>query len=112
MGWKVQRYNHSLYRILVNDLYSGFTHISIERIDTKPITTTWDVLQAIKNDAVGENRYAIEVFPDTASLVYSANMRHLWVFPEGERIELGIPLWDGQMSQEEYYHKPRRGGRS
>jgi hypothetical protein len=52
----------------------------------------WDTLQAIKNDVVGTDRYAVEVFPDTSALVNEENMRHLWVFPAGERLPLG-PRW-------------------
>lgn len=107
MGYRIFSYKRRLYRILVNEITNGFTHISIERVDTKPIMATWDVMQAIKNDVVGEDRYAVEVFPDMDSLVYSANMRHLFVFPEGERLPIGLPLWDGTDVRDGTYWRKR-----
>lgn len=85
-------YKHRLYYIQSFEETSGYTHIAIRRHDGKPIVGGWNTLQAIKNDVVGQQRYAVEVFPETASLVNEENMRHLWVFPEGERLLLG-PRW-------------------
>lgn len=92
MGWKKMFFKHRLYEVKVIEEVTGFTHIAIKRRDGKPIVSSWDVLQAIKNEFAGETRYAVEVFPDQASLVYQENMRHLWVFPDEERLPLS-PYW-------------------
>ena len=43
----------------------------------------WDDLQAIKNDMLGEDVMAIELYPPQSDMVDEANIRHLWVVPEG-----------------------------
>ncbi len=45
----------------------------------------WDQLQEIKRQAGYGDRFAVEVYPEDACLVNLSNMRHLWVYPEGER---------------------------
>jgi hypothetical protein len=92
MGWRKMYFKRRLYEVRVIEEVTGFTHIAIKRQDGKPIVASWDVFQAIKNAYVGESCYAVEVFPDQPSLVYQENMRHLWVFPEGERLPLS-PYW-------------------
>lgn len=57
-------------------------HLKISRRDGKPIRATWDVLQEIKNHAVGENVTMVEVFPAEQELVNEVNYRHLWEVPE------------------------------
>lgn len=54
-------------------------HIVIQRRDGKPITAEWDVLQQIKNEMVGEDAFAIEIYPSSSDLVNETNRRHLWV---------------------------------
>ncbi len=85
-------YKHRLYDIRCFEEISGFTHIAIQRKDRRPIVAGWNTLQAIKNEVAGPDCYAVEVFPDTSTLVNEENMRHLWVFPAGERLPLG-PRW-------------------
>lgn len=43
---------------------------------------SWRELQWIKDEIVGPERAAVEVFPPRSELVDSANMAHLWVLPE------------------------------
>ena len=43
----------------------------------------WDDLQAIKNEMLGEDVMAIELYPPQSAVVDEANIRHLWVVPEG-----------------------------
>lgn len=47
---------------------------------------TWDALQAIKNEVLGEDVRAIEVFPRAGELVYEINARHLWEVPDGVNV--------------------------
>jgi hypothetical protein len=57
--------------------------LTISRSDKQPIRS-WRVLQDIKNEIVGESRYAIEVYPPEAEVTDTANLYHLWVYLEGE----------------------------
>ncbi len=43
----------------------------------------WDDLQRLKAEAGYADRVAIEVFPPESLTVNVANMRHLWILPEG-----------------------------
>lgn len=42
---------------------------------------TWDQLQAVKNEAVGENVEMLEVYPAERDLVNEVNRRHLFTAP-------------------------------
>ena len=56
-------------------------HLIIRRHDGQPVTATWDVLQQIKDDMLGPDVLAIEVYPPTENVVDEANWRHLWTVP-------------------------------
>lgn len=58
-------------------------HLRIWRTDGAEITGGWDVLQAIKNEALGEDSLAFEVFFAQRDLVDEVPHRHLWVLPGG-----------------------------
>lgn len=45
---------------------------------------TWDELQAIKNQYLGEETAAIEVYPPKSMVVNSLMMRHLWKLGTGD----------------------------
>lgn len=40
---------------------------------------TWDELQRIKNECLGDDVWCVEVYPSQDKLVNVSNMRHLWV---------------------------------
>ncbi|MBK7822842.1 MAG: hypothetical protein IPJ61_17715 [Tessaracoccus sp.] len=42
----------------------------------------WDDLQRIKTQCLGEDVWAVEIYPPPSELVDVANMRHLWVLDE------------------------------
>jgi hypothetical protein len=58
-------------------------HLRIWRCDGAEIVGGWDLLQAIKNEALGEDALAFEVFPPLHDLVDEVPHRHLWVLPGG-----------------------------
>lgn len=43
---------------------------------------TWDELQIIKNECLGEDVECIEVYPKQSDVINVSNMRHLWVLDE------------------------------
>ena len=64
-------------------------HISIKRRDKKAIHD-WRHLQVIKNELVGEEIEAIEIYPKESRLVDTANQYHLWAFLNGWTIPVGF----------------------
>jgi hypothetical protein len=43
----------------------------------------WDDLQRIKNDVLGADVIAVEIYPPESDVVNTYNMRHLWTVPKG-----------------------------
>ena len=64
------------------------THLSIRRIDRKACRD-WRDFQAIKNQLCGPEREGIELYPAESRVVDTANQFHLWVMPEGVKLEIG-----------------------
>lgn len=56
-------------------------HLSIKLISKEPIHD-WRELWEIKNELVGEENEAVEIYPAASRLVDSANQYHLWVFKD------------------------------
>ena len=52
-------------------------HLSIKRVDRKPVRD-WRDLKRIKNQLVGEEVEAVEIFPAESRLIDTANQYHLW----------------------------------
>lgn len=50
----------------------------------------WAVKQSIKNELFGEDRVAIEVFPEESKLVDVMDVYHLWVLPKFFKMPFGI----------------------
>ena len=64
-------------------------HLSIKRNDRRVIHD-WRDLQRIKNELVGPEREAVEIYPAESRLVDGANQYHLWVLPEGFAFPFGF----------------------
>ncbi len=64
-------------------------HMTVERRDGRPVRLAWDHLQALKNEAFGEDSTAVEVFPAESSKVDEVNRRHLWRLSEESVPKLG-----------------------
>lgn len=63
-------------------------HLSIKRIDKQPIHE-WRDLQEIKNELVGPEFEAIELYPAESRRVDSANQYHLYVLADEARFPIG-----------------------
>jgi hypothetical protein len=59
----------------------------------KPVRS-WTEFQRIKNELVGSDRLAIEVFPPDSELVDEVNCYHLWVLPQGFELPFGLHHFD------------------
>lgn len=71
-----------------NDLYTvqmryqdPFIHLAIQRNDGGPCMN-WRDFQTIKNQLVGAEHEAIEIYPAESRLVDTANEYHLWVYAD------------------------------
>jgi len=51
---------------------------------------TWAAKQRVKDELVGAERVAVEVFPPKSELVDQADAYHLWVLPEGFKLPFGV----------------------
>lgn len=69
--------------------WGAVLHLRVLRVDGRD-GISWDDLQRIKNEIVGADRLAVEVYPPEAELVNEVNMRHLWVLPEGMALPFGL----------------------
>lgn len=76
--WVSRRWIVQLYQI-PEELGDGVVgRVSVRRTDGKA-EVTWYELQEIKREIGFGDRWALEIFPDDASLTDVANMRHLWL---------------------------------
>lgn len=56
----------------------AIVHLKIWRHDREEICLSWSKMQALKNAAVGEDVYMIEVYPEENRVVDEVNYRHFW----------------------------------
>ena len=70
--------NIYLVFITTGDVPEGYVHLSIKRLDRKPIHD-WRDLQRIKTELVGPECEGLELYPAESRLVDVANQFHLWV---------------------------------
>lgn len=75
-------------------------HLSVKRHDQKPLRAHWADMQRIKNELLGPNCEAIELYPAEGRVVDTANQYHLWGVNSGTfRWPVG---WnEGQVKMEE-----------
>ena len=73
----VHVYENDLYHVDVN-YTPPFAHLAIRRHDGLPCKE-WMHFQQIKNEIIGPEHEAMELFPAESRLVNSANEYHLWV---------------------------------
>jgi hypothetical protein len=76
------------YVAQVIDHPDGITEISIRRTD-REWPRDWRHFQRIKNELVGPEREACELFPRESRLVDGANQFHLFVLPKGMDFPFG-----------------------
>jgi hypothetical protein len=87
---------NNLYSVQVSELLTeagSVVHLWIRRHD-ESTTRSWSELQRIKDELVGRDRTAVEVFPPADEVVDQANMFHLWVLPA--HLRLPFSLKDGR----------------
>lgn len=70
-------YRNDLYQVALLRLPGHVVHLSVRRLDRKPIHD-WRDLQDIKNALVGDECEAVELYPAESRRVDAANKFHLW----------------------------------
>lgn len=77
----------------------ALVHLSVKRRDKAPVHD-WRHLQRIKNELLGPEHEAVELYPAESRLVDAANQYHLWAFDEptfrfpfgfGDRLVSNVP---------------------
>jgi len=83
---KCDYYVNDLYQVEVGPALGGLfeLQINIRRRDGAAMVRDWRHFQQIKNEVVGPEREAIEVYPAESRKVDTCNKHHLWVLPEGQ----------------------------
>lgn len=76
--------NH-VYQVARRVLSDGkLIHLNIRRVDGKPILRDWRHFQWIKNELVGEECEAVELYPAESRLVDTSNKYHLFCVTDPE----------------------------
>jgi hypothetical protein len=76
----VTMYKSDTYSVSLTEFADGIKKLSILRKDRQPIRD-WSEIQKIKNEILGEETYAIEVFPPKSELINRYNCYHLFHIP-------------------------------
>ncbi len=77
-----QCFKNSRYTVLIRNektQQGDLVHLSIKRNDKNPMHD-WRDLQRIKNEILGDEEEAMELYPAESRLVDTANQYHLWCF--------------------------------
>jgi hypothetical protein len=64
-------------------------HLMISRIDGRALHNWYDAFR-IKNELVGTDVTAVEVYPAIEDLVDDKNVYHLWCLPPGMKLAFGL----------------------
>ncbi len=74
-----QTYANDIYTVRMREM-APFVQLDIVRRDGQPCTN-WREFQQIKNELIGPECEAVELFPAESRLVDTANQYHLWANP-------------------------------
>lgn len=88
--WRNDLYQVQTRRCFNEQFKEEMVHINIRRIDGAPIFD-WRHRQLIKNQLVGEECEAFEVYPAESRLSDTANKYHLWAFVD-PRVRLPVQV--------------------
>ena len=87
--WENSLYNATINRKMNKAFGAEITEIAITRKD-KDAIHDWRHFQQIKNDLVGENVEAIEIYPNEKRLMDTANTYWLYAFPKDYMLPFGF----------------------
>jgi hypothetical protein len=88
---------NNIYQVQKRTFGHNLVHLNIRRRDGGPILRDWRHFQHIKNQLIGEECEAIELYPAESRKVDSANKFHLWgVIDPTYRFPIGFDERDVQ----------------
>jgi len=107
-GWINSRYQVWIYRAgnsrSANDWnrifpdseeeFPTFTQLSIKSLENDHYAHDWRDLQRIKNELMGHECEALELYPSMKRIVDTSNQFHLWVIENDGQIPVGWPQPD------------------
>jgi hypothetical protein len=82
------RYQVNVYKVRGGE-FGDIAWLSIKTRD-KQARHDWRDLQRIKNEIIGPEYVAVEIYPKESNLVDTANQYHLWVFMSGYDLPFGF----------------------
>jgi len=94
-------YSNDVYQVSMHKKGEDFYHLSIKRIDRQPIHD-WRDLQEIKNQLLGRECEAVELYPAESRKVDAANQYHLWGI-KNPNMRLPFGFNDGRIVQDESF---------
>lgn len=86
-------YHNTHYYVMCfeqNTEWGTIDHLMVSHRKGQKISDHWQFLQQVKNEIMGQDRLAIEIYPPTTDLVDQVNAYHLWVFPIGFKLPFGL----------------------
>jgi hypothetical protein len=86
--YQVSRRRTHVYRDDTGEIVCDVIHLSIHNLERTPLRD-WRDLQRIKNELIGPEQEAVELFPAESRLVDSSNEFHLWCMV-GVRLPFGF----------------------
>lgn len=86
--WKNNQYEVQLKFIDLDKGKKGFVWLQLKHV-TKEAIHDWRDMQRIKNELLGPEREAVELYPAESRLVDTSNQFHLFILPEGEKTDFG-----------------------
>ena len=86
--WKNNRYEVQLEFMDKKKGKDGFVWLQLKDVNKEAIHD-WREMQKIKNEIMGDEREAVELFPAESRLVDTSNQFHLFVMPLGEKCGFG-----------------------
>jgi len=83
------------YQVQRREMDGGLVHINIRRLDGGPILRDWRHFQQIKNEMLGAECEAIELYPAESRKVDASNKYHLWGYADPSwRFPIGMQTRD------------------
>lgn len=104
MGWasEVSRvWRNGVFVVLFREVRTAWgpvVHLAVRTVGNNVVE--WAEKQRIKDELMGPERLAVEVFPPRSDLVDEADMYHVWVLPVGMTLPFSIGYGDGSRSTE------------
>jgi hypothetical protein len=75
---QVEIWINDIYQVQKRIIQGNLIHLNIRRRDGGPIMRDWRHFQQIKNELIGEECEAVELYPAESRKVDTSNKFHLW----------------------------------